>query len=91
MSLPSLCEESESNAKEFESDSEADRNEIESAEGVRAPKKLRVEDDILPSIFRLSSISPDSYNKDMQAYPAQDISIPWNFSACPSPLVPSFL
>jgi len=33
ISLPSLCEESESNAKELESDSEADRNEIQSEEG----------------------------------------------------------
>lgn len=40
ISLPSLCEESESNAKELESDSEADRNEIQSEEGFRAPKRL---------------------------------------------------
>ncbi|KAF3968174.1 hypothetical protein CMV_007904 [Castanea mollissima] len=33
ISLPSLCEESESNAKELESDSEADRNDIQSEEG----------------------------------------------------------
>jgi hypothetical protein len=46
ISLPSLCNESsdDSNAKEFESDSEADKTEIQSEEGlifIRAPKRLR--------------------------------------------------
>lgn len=44
MSLPSLCDESESNAKEFESDSDIDKNEIRSHEKFRAPKRLWVED-----------------------------------------------
>lgn len=94
VSLPALCEETESNAKDFESDSEADKNEIESGEGIRALKRLRVEDDTLPPMFRVSSLSPNSYNRDIQAkasYPAQDISFPWSFAACSSPLVPSFL
>lgn len=50
-SLPSLCEESESNAKDiqYESDSEADKNEMVAQsdhyqEGFRAPKRRRVDD-----------------------------------------------
>lgn len=94
VSLPSLCEESESNAKDFESDSEGDKNEVESGEGIRALKRLRVEDDSLPPMFRVSSLSPNSYNRDVLAkasYPAQDMSFPWSFAACSSPLVPGFL
>ncbi|KAH7553846.1 hypothetical protein JRO89_XS12G0065400 [Xanthoceras sorbifolium] len=80
-SLPSLCEESESNAKGFESDSDADRdrNEIESGEGIRAMKRVRVEDDFFPPLFRVASFGQDP------------MSFPWNIPPCPSPLVPSFL
>ncbi|KAJ0028052.1 hypothetical protein Pint_34856 [Pistacia integerrima] len=84
ISLPSLCEDySDSNAKDFDSDSEADINEIESADAIRAMKRARVDvndDHFFPQMFTL--------NKDMKpetSYP------PWNIAACSPPLVPSFL
>ncbi|PPD69878.1 hypothetical protein GOBAR_DD33240 [Gossypium barbadense] len=42
ISLPSLCEESESNSKDFETDSEADKNEIESGERIQALKRAGI-------------------------------------------------
>ncbi|KAK2656685.1 hypothetical protein Ddye_009737 [Dipteronia dyeriana] len=82
-SLPPLSEDSESNAKEFESDSDADRDrnyEIESGEGIRATKRVRIEDDYFPPMFRVASFGQDPMS-----------CFPWNIPACPSPLVPSFL
>ncbi|KAK4833836.1 hypothetical protein QYF36_012080 [Acer negundo] len=82
-SLPPLSEDSESNAKEFESDSDADRDrnyEIESGEGIRAMKRVRIEDDYFPQMFRVTSFGQDPMS-----------CFPWNIQACPSPLVPSFL
>ncbi|KAK3226129.1 hypothetical protein Dsin_005991 [Dipteronia sinensis] len=73
-SLPPLSEDSESNAKEFESDSDADR-EIESGEGIRAMKRVRIEDDYFPPMFRVASFGQDPMS-----------CFPWNI-----PLVPSFL
>ena len=97
ISLPSLCEESKSNAKELESESEAERNEVQSEEGFRAPKRLRVDEDVLSPSFRNASVNLESYSqamfhkKEMQiSYPDHGLSLPWSIAACPSPLVPSF-
>ncbi|KAG7965092.1 hypothetical protein I3843_09G206000 [Carya illinoinensis] len=105
LTLPSLCEESESNAKEFDSDSEADKiREIHytPVEEYRAPKRLRVEDqdDVLyprfNDIVELKDTNGPTMATDHQAqisYPAaHDINFAWNqLTACsPSPLVPSF-
>jgi hypothetical protein len=97
ISLPSLCEESDSNAKEFESDSEADKSEIQSEEGFRAPKRIRVEEDVLsPTRYKIASVDFESYCQGMFlsnetqniSYPAShDINFSWNLTAaCPSPI-----
>ncbi|XVE62052.1 hypothetical protein DITRI_Ditri06bG0088000 [Diplodiscus trichospermus] len=101
ISLPSLCEESESNAKDLETDSEADRNEIESIEKIQALQNPGiVQDDLASSMYAFASFSADGYDQNLQLlnreerlwYTANDISFPWNIpSACSSPLVPSFL
>ena len=90
ISLPSLCEESESNAKELESNSEADRNEVQSEEGFRAPKTLRVDEDVLSPSFRNASVNLESYSqamfhqKEMQiSYPDHGLSLPLEYCSLP--------
>lgn len=98
ISLPSLCEESESNAKEFESDSEVDKNEIRS----RAPKRHRAEeDDNIPqrSIGKRASIGSESCAQQRMlmprgsklSYQSPEINFPWTATAyCQhSPLMPA--
>ena len=87
----------ESNAKELESDSEADRNEIQFEEGFRALKRLRIDVDVLSPSSVNASVNLESYNqamflqKEMQiSYSDHGLSFPWSIAACPSPLVPSF-
>ncbi|XP_044473743.1 myb family transcription factor PHL7-like isoform X1 [Mangifera indica] len=86
MSLPSLCEDySDSDAKDLDSDFEADKNEIESAEAIPATKRARLDadDNFFPQMFTLASL-----NKDMQP---KTLCPPWNVAACSSSLVPSLL
>uniref|UniRef100_A0A7N2M2P1 Uncharacterized protein n=1 Tax=Quercus lobata TaxID=97700 RepID=A0A7N2M2P1_QUELO len=75
----------------------ADRNEIQSEEGFRAPKRLKVDEDVLSPSFRNASVNLESCSqamflqKEMQiSYPDHGLSFPWSIAACPSPLVPSF-
>ena len=84
----------ESNAKDFETDSKADKNEIESGERrTQALKKPGVEEDNLASsIYTFASFNPDAYDENMVlnreerlSYPANDISFPWNIPVCSSP------
>ncbi|GMI96436.1 hypothetical protein HRI_003312900 [Hibiscus trionum] len=82
-SLPSLCEESESNIKDFEADSESGIVEDNSASS---------------SIYAFaSSFNSDAYeynDPNMQerlSYTTNDISFPWNIPVWSSPLVPSFM
>ncbi|XP_039007820.1 myb family transcription factor PHL7-like [Hibiscus syriacus] len=85
VSLPSLCEESESNIKDSEADSEARIAKDNSASSL--------------SIYTFAStFHPDAYeynDPNMQerlSYTANDIIVfPWNISVCSSPLVPSFM
>ncbi|XP_039067998.1 myb family transcription factor PHL7-like [Hibiscus syriacus] len=85
ISLPSLCEESESNIKDSEVDSEAGIVEDNSASS--------------SSVYAFAStFHPDAYecnDPNMQerlSYTANDIIVfPWNNPACSSPLVPSFM
>ncbi|CAK9139939.1 unnamed protein product [Ilex paraguariensis] len=93
VSLPSLCDESESNMKEFESDSEAEKSEIEE---FRAPKKLRVEENVIHQRYKLAPFDSGTYNQTMvqpqevrNSYSANEFSFPWNVSACQSPLLPA--
>ncbi|EOY07190.1 Myb-like HTH transcriptional regulator family protein isoform 2 [Theobroma cacao] len=85
-SLPSLCEESESTAKDgFETDPEADRNEIESGERVQAMYAFESWDQYDHQDMVLN-------REERVSYLANDISFPWNVPVCSSsPLVPSFL
>ncbi|XP_022767734.1 myb family transcription factor PHL7-like [Durio zibethinus] len=92
ISLPSLCEESESNVKDFETDSEADKNEIVSGETIQALKKPGVEDNLAASMYTFASFNPDAYDQNMLLNREENISsFPWNIPVCSSPLVPSFL
>lgn len=91
-SLPSLCEDSESNAKELGSDSDAEKTEIQSSgEEFQALKKQRLpnQNDDMPWNFHIL----EDQTANISSYPAvyDQISFPWNFGACTSPLVPSFL
>jgi len=97
-SLPSLCEESESNAKEYESDFEVDKSDIRSEEEFRAPKRFRTEDDTFQQRFKCASLnSSESYPQTLFLpkgakipFPSsQENSFPWSFGFCPSPLLPS--
>ncbi|KAL6278144.1 hypothetical protein ACE6H2_021745 [Prunus campanulata] len=89
-SLPSLCEDSESNAKEFCSDSEADKIEIQSsAEQFQALKRLRLhhQNDEVCEL----ALNSEWYNQSHSLLlPHEDpINFPWNLAACSSPLVPT--
>ncbi|KAB2630526.1 protein PHR1-LIKE 1-like [Pyrus ussuriensis x Pyrus communis] len=83
-SLPSLCDDSESNAKDFASDSEPDRSETQSsAEQFQAlKKKLRLHHHQNDHNVQLA------LNSEFCYIPHEDdhISFPWNFAACSSPL-----
>ncbi|CAL9002811.1 unnamed protein product [Prunus brigantina] len=89
-SLPSLCEDSESNAKEFCADSEADKAEIQSsAEQFQALKRLRLHhqnDEVCEP-----ALNSEWYNQSHSfLLPHEDhINFPWNLAACSSPLVPN--
>lgn len=99
LSLPSLSEESDqSNGKEFESDSEeVETSEITSKDELRAPKRIKIQDNVLPQINKLPSFNPDSQNLSMLSfdginnnlYAEQEISFPWSIGAFPSPLLPA--
>ncbi|KAM1949461.1 hypothetical protein ACFX15_009514 [Malus domestica] len=82
--LPSLCDDSESNAKDFASDSEPDRSETEtSAEQFRTvKKKLRLHHHQNDHNVQLA------LNSEFCYIPHEDdhIRFPWNFAACSSPL-----
>ncbi|XP_050381315.1 myb family transcription factor PHL7-like [Argentina anserina] len=95
-SLPSLCEESELNGKKQfgTSDSDAEKPQIQSSrEEFQALKKQRVEnqnDDNMAWNFHIL----DDQTANISSYPAvsyDQISFPWHFGGCTSPLVPSFL
>ncbi|XP_059669809.1 myb family transcription factor PHL5-like [Cornus florida] len=99
-SLPSLCDESESIMKEFESDSEFDRAEIRMDEEFRAQKRLRVvEDDVWQPRYKFPSPrSSESYTTNQNmildrggkiSYPSHEMSFPWSVTACQSPLIPA--
>nr|XP_011468444.1 PREDICTED: protein PHR1-LIKE 1-like [Fragaria vesca subsp. vesca] len=93
--LPSLCEESELNGKEFgTSDSDAEKTEIQSSgEEFQALKKQRVQNQNEDNMAWNFHILEDQ-TTNISSYPAvyDQISFPWNnFGACTSPLVPSFL
>ncbi|KDP24442.1 hypothetical protein JCGZ_25006 [Jatropha curcas] len=103
-SLPSLCDESESNySKEFESYTEnIDRveNEIqcEQDDEFQALKRLRTENDVLPLRYKLEQLNSDPYsNLQNMIYERDDakfsnnIDLPWSSPSCSLPLLPSFL
>ncbi|KAL7265555.1 hypothetical protein ACSBR1_003351 [Camellia fascicularis] len=95
ISLPSLCEESESNAKEFESDSEIDKIELHSEDEFQAPKRLKRNTDICHPRHNIASLDSGSYNQNMllpkaskAMYPSYETNIPWNVGSCQSSLMP---
>lgn len=73
--LPSLTQETESKAKESESDSEQEKSH-QSSEELRSLKRLRLKEDVF------------SITETELSYLAPDISFPWNFNTCLSPLMP---
>ncbi|THG11809.1 hypothetical protein TEA_021049 [Camellia sinensis var. sinensis] len=95
ISLPSLCEESESNAKEFESDSEIDKIELHSEDEFQAHKRLKRNTDIFHPRYNIASLDSGSYNQNMllpkaskAMYPSYETNIPWNVGSCQSSLMP---
>lgn len=77
VSLPSLCE---------ESDSEIDRHEIRCTEEFRAPKRIRIEDDFMQQKYNNHNmLLQKGLNSPCWA---NDIGFPWNFAA-QSPLLPA--
>ncbi|KAL6336532.1 hypothetical protein AAG906_022473 [Vitis piasezkii] len=100
-SLPSLCEESESNAKESDSDSDSNKTDMQ-YEGFQAKKPRLMDDHIYPPRFKHAPPSSGSHDPTTMLLPkdnvklsypppAHEISFPWSITACPSPLVPGFL
>ncbi|KAF5953613.1 hypothetical protein HYC85_006469 [Camellia sinensis] len=95
ISLPSLCEESESNAKEFESDSEIDKIELNSEDEFQAHKRLKRNTDIFHPRYNIASLDSGSYNQNIllpkaskAMYPSYETNIPWNVGSCQSSLMP---
>lgn len=99
ISMPSLCEESsdQSKRKECESDSEAEKTEIQSHEEgtFRAPKRLMVEenDSILSPILKYAPLDhSEFYGQSLVFLPEGDFNFHWNkVEVFPSLEVPSFL
>lgn len=102
-STPSLCEESESNAKETERDLEAERIEMESAdhrEIILARKRPRVVEDnnnvfTPPPTSEVTNSDPYNQNlflaeEEISKQSASDVIFPWNIITCPSPLIASY-
>ncbi|KAI3750449.1 hypothetical protein L2E82_21086 [Cichorium intybus] len=89
ISLPSLCDESESIIKDFDSDSEVDTCHMRSSPEFPATKRARVvfiDDDVLsPEMFDLNS---DNYVQSMLQLP-KDNTFPWSIAFCHSPLIPA--
>ncbi|CAN0927923.1 Myb family transcription factor PHL7 [Linum grandiflorum] len=101
MSLPSLCDDSESNNdKEDESDSEGERVEVQSGEVYRALKRLRTDVVLLPPRYKIVGPATEPFVENVMyvqkdgkySYPTQGINFAWNnmASSCSSPLVPSY-
>eukprot|EP00257_Ricinus_communis_P020860 XP_015580205.1 myb family transcription factor PHL5 [Ricinus communis] len=92
-SLPALSEESESNsnAKELDSNSEGDRIEMQYEDDFQALKRLRTENDVLPSRYKIEEINPGPYNnQNMGLQDEAKFKFSWTAMSCSSPLVPSF-
>jgi len=90
ISLTSLWEEPD-NAKEFESDSEVNKNETRYGEGLQAPKRAKLDDDVFMQRFKC-----ESYNQSKLlpkgpkiSFPSEENNLPWSFGFCQSPLVPA--
>lgn len=99
-SLPSLCDDSESNTKETDSDSDVDKNEIRSDERFRAPKRLRVDENdiyIAERYNKHASMGSESCAQQRImlkgskiSYQSPEIGFPWTAAAyCQSPLLPA--
>ncbi|XP_023734883.1 myb family transcription factor PHL7 [Lactuca sativa] len=90
ISLPSLCDESESIIKDFDSDSEVGtchmiRSSPESPPIKRA-RVVFIDDDVMyPEIFDLNS---NNYTQNVPQLPKGN-TFPWNIAFCHSPLIPS--
>ncbi|GJY70991.1 Myb family transcription factor PHL7-like protein [Tanacetum coccineum] len=83
-SLPSLCEESESVVKDFDSDSEVETSHMTYSQEPRPAKRARVvliDDIVSPEMFDLNS---KNYTFD-----SQDSIFPWSIAYCHSPLIPA--
>lgn len=100
ISLPPLYEDSESNSKEFVSDSGVHKNEIRSDVTFRATKRLRVEDSIdIPQRYtQYASIKSDSCAQQRMitskgsnvSSQSPKICFPWTATAyCQSPPMPA--
>ncbi|GFY93156.1 hypothetical protein Acr_08g0015520 [Actinidia rufa] len=85
ISMLSICEKSNSNAKESESDLEIDKAEAMSEEEFRGLKRLRAgDDDVFVPRHMFHS---ESFNHSM--FLSKRNSFPWSVTSCNLPLMPS--
>ncbi|KZV14613.1 PHD finger protein ALFIN-LIKE 1 [Dorcoceras hygrometricum] len=101
-SLPSLSEESDqSNAKEFESNSEEvdpETADISSTDEFRARKRIKIQDQAMPEALAASTFNPEPQNLNIFSlngfeeivFTDQDIGYPWCVGALQSPLPQAF-
>ncbi|XP_057498587.1 myb family transcription factor PHL7-like [Actinidia eriantha] len=85
ISMLSICEKSNSNAKESESDLEIDKAEAMSEEEFRGPKRLRAgDDDVFVPRYMFHS---ESFNQSK--FLSKRNNFPWSVTSCNLPLMPS--
>nr|GMC90106.1 myb family transcription factor PHL7-like [Ipomoea batatas] len=92
MSLPSLCEESESNVKDIESDSEVvDKNEIRSNELFPQRKRIRFDEEVMSQTYSFASPSGSSLINNLQLpFSGMEMNnIPWSLMSYQSPMLPA--
>nr|GMC79115.1 myb family transcription factor PHL7-like [Ipomoea batatas] len=92
MSLPSLCDESESNVKDIESDSEVvDKNEIRSNELFPQRKRIRFDEEVMSQTYSFASPSGSSLINNLQLpFSGMEMNnIPWSLMSYQSPMLPA--
>nr|GMC85869.1 myb family transcription factor PHL7-like [Ipomoea batatas] len=91
MSLPSLCDESESNVKDIESDSEVvDKNEIRSNELFPQRKRIRFDEEVMSQTYSFASPSGSLINNLQLPFSGMEMNnIPWSLMSYQSPMLPA--
>ncbi|XP_019162295.1 PREDICTED: myb family transcription factor PHL7-like [Ipomoea nil] len=90
-SLPSLCEDSESNVKDMESDSEVvDRNETMRSNEEVFPQRKRIRFDDNEAMSQSYSFASESLNNNLLPFSGMEMNnFPWSFMSYQSPMLPA--